>query len=60
MEFHKITRVFNSSERVKYWADITGKSDRNVLFLSPCFFIMNWKDWIDNGGYGKRLEELNM
>jgi hypothetical protein len=49
VEFHMITQICSTKERLSTWSDNVGQQDRNVLMLTPCLFTMNWDKWITLG-----------
>jgi len=53
IEFHRITRVADPTERLPLWADNVGQGHRNVLFLSARLYTMQWGEWLSFGGMRK-------
>jgi len=53
VQFHKITRVADPTERLEAWSANVGQGNRNVLFLSLPIYEMNWNEWIELDGASK-------
>ena len=53
VQFHKITRVAEPTERLETWAENVGQGNRKVLILSEPIYKMEWAEWIDLGGAHK-------
>ena len=45
VDFHVITRIYNTDARLPTWANNIGQGDRNVLYLTPCLYTMDWDTW---------------
>ena len=45
VDFHVITGIHNTDARLPSWTDNVGQGDRNVLYLSPCLYKMDWETW---------------
>jgi hypothetical protein len=53
IEFRRITRVADPSERLPIWAENVGQGNRKVLFLGSAVYTMQWTDWLLLGGMPK-------
>ena len=53
IQFHTITRIAETSERLDTWAKNVGQGNRKVLFLSKPIYEMDWDEWIILGGAHK-------
>lgn len=53
IEFHRITRVADPTERLPLWAENVGQGHRRVLFLSARLYSMPWKEWLSHNGMRK-------
>ena len=47
----QITKIFNPCYILYSWSKNVGKSERNVLYLSPIIKEINWKEWLQIGGH---------
>ena len=53
IEFRRITRVADPSERLPIWAENVGQGNRKVLFLGSAVYTMQWAEWLALGGMPK-------
>ncbi len=53
IEFRRITRVADPSERLPIWAENVGQGNRKVLFLGSAVYTMQWADCLLLGGMPK-------
>lgn len=53
IEFRRITRVADPSERLPIWAENVGQGNRKVLFLGGEVYTMQWAEWLALGGMPK-------
>ncbi len=53
IEFRRITRTADPSERLPIWAANVGHGDRQVLFLGEAVHTMQWDEWKALGGMPK-------
>lgn len=53
VEFHRITRVADPTERLPLWAANVGHGQRQVLFLSARRYSMPWREWLSLNGMRK-------
>ena len=53
IEFRRITRTADPSERLPLWAANVGHGDRQVLFLGETVHTMQWDEWRALGGMPK-------
>ena len=53
VEIHIVTAIHNTDERLPTWSYNVGQGDRNVLYLTPCLYTMDWDTWRKLGGAAK-------
>jgi hypothetical protein len=49
VEIHMVTEVLSPLHRLNTWSINVGQTDRNVLYLSPCLYVLNWNGWLSLG-----------
>jgi len=53
VEIHGVIEVCRTTDRLPSWSVNIGKTDRNVLVLTPLLCVIEWDEWISLGGVMK-------
>lgn len=56
VDFHIITNILSSDDRLSTWSDNVGQSDRQVIYIDDLLYSMPWSQWISLSNYSSSFK----